>query len=143
MSPIILPDTSEAEDMDPSEAGTYPGIIVKTDAQLSREKKVPQAVIQFQIKGVPAESDRKPRDIKRTVWINVTGGGSMQWDRLLRATGFDRVADELRTGAKVPFNTDELKGKECLVVLKVGTYQDRRRDEISGFLPPNGSGTTQ
>jgi len=140
MSPIILPDTSEAEDMDPSEAGTYPATIVKTDAQLSREKKVPQAVIQFQLRGVPSESDRKPRDIKRTTWINVTGVGSMNWDKLLRATGFTEEADAVRSGAKTPFDTDELKGKELLVVLKVGTFEGRRRDEIAGFLPANGQG---
>lgn len=135
MSPIILPDTSEAEDMDPSEAGTYPGRVVKTDAMLTKEKKVPQAVIQFQLLGVPSESDRKPRDIKRTAWLNVTGMGSMAWDRLLRCTGFEEEADRIRSGVKSPFDTDVLLNKEVFVILKVGTYQDRRRDEIAGFLP--------
>ena len=141
MSPIILPDTSEAEDMDPSEAGTYHARIIKTDSALTKEKKVPQAVITFQLSSVPSEAERKPRDIKRTAWLNVTGMGSMQFDRLLRCTGFDEIADRIRAGEKVPFDTDELKGKEILAVLKVGTYNDRRRDEFAGFLPANGQGS--
>ena len=39
MSPIILPDTSEGEDMDPSEAGTYRGRVVKPTLVSRRRRK--------------------------------------------------------------------------------------------------------
>lgn len=140
MSPVILPDTSAAEDMDPSVAGTYKGSrIVKTDAQLSREKKVPQAVIQFEIPNVPREDSQELRTVKRTVWLNTTGAGSMQFDKLLRSLGQDDIADRIRAGEKVPFDTDDLLYSKCqktlAVIMRVGTYEGRRRDEVAGFLP--------
>lgn len=140
MSPVILPDTSAAEDMDTSVAGTYKGArVVKTDAQVSKEKKVPQAVIQFEIPNVPREDNQELRNIKRTVWLNVTGAGSMQFDKLLRSFGKDDVADRIRSGEKVPFDTDDLlytnSQKTLSVILRVGAYEGRRRDEVAGFLP--------
>lgn len=140
MSPIILPDTSAAEDMDTSAAGTYKGArVVKTDSALTKEKKVPQAVIQFEIPNVPREDNQEPRTIKRTVWLNVTGAGSMNFDKLLRSFGKDDIADRIRSGEKVPFDTDDLlystSQRTCSVILRVGTYEGRRRDEVAGFLP--------
>lgn len=135
MSPIILPDTSSAEDMEVSESGTYRGTVVKTDAQPTKEKKVMQAIVSFKLPGVPDEKEKKPRDITRTAYMNIEGKGAMVWDKFLRCAGFSDIADRYRAGEKVPFNTDDLLGKEVYVLLKTGSYNDRRRDEIDGFLP--------
>ena len=140
MSPILIPDTSAAEDMDPSVAGTYKARVVKMDGQLSKEKKVPQAVIFFQLEA-PREDNQELRKITRPVWLNMEGAGSMGFDQFLRAVGETELADKVRAGLKPPINTDDFDGrgggagKECMVILKVGEYNSRRRDEIAGFLP--------
>lgn len=133
--PVLLPDTSAAEDMDPSVAGTYPARSVKCEGAVTKEKKVPQAVIQFQLTGVPREDNNEQRDIKRTVWLNIEGAGSMGFDQYLRAIGMKDVADRIRNGERVPIDTDDLINKDLMVILKIGTYNDRRRDEVAGFLP--------
>jgi hypothetical protein len=140
VSPILLPDTSKAEDMDPSVAGTYQARVVQMDGQLSREKKVPQAVIQVVLEA-PREDNQEVRKIRRYAWLNTEGAGSMGFDQFLRACKESEVADRIRSGEKVPINTDDFdgraggQGKELLVVLKVGTFKGNRKDEIDGFLP--------
>lgn len=135
--PILIPDTSSAEDMDPSVANTYRARVVKMDGQLSNNKKVPQAVITFELANVPREDNQEQRTIKRMAWLNIEGAGSMGFDQFLRACGEKELADRVRRGEKPPINTDDFTSppKELNVVLAVGTYEGRRRDEVKGFLP--------
>lgn len=133
--PILLPDTSKAEDMDPSVANSYRGIVLKVEGQVSKEKKIPQAVVSVRFTGVPREDNNEPRDITRMCWLNMEGAGSMGFDQFLRALKLTDIADRVRAGEKVPIDTSDLENKPITGILKVGEYNGRRRDEIHGFLP--------
>lgn len=137
--PILMPDTSEAEDLRPSQAGTYRARITKCDAQMSKgeggKAKVMMAVPTFTFEA-PALEDGKPRKINRRSFMVISGPGSFNFDQLLRSIGEQGLADEVKARpGQVPIDTDFIAGKEVQVILTTGMYQGNQQDQISGVLP--------
>lgn len=131
--PIIQPDTSQAEDMSPIEPGTYRAKVVSCESKNSKEKGTPMIVPKFE---VTVNGSDKPR--KRQAYLVITGPGAGGFDQLLRATGFGKLADQLKDPAvqpKPPFDTDQLVGQECQVVVEEELYNNEKRDRIKSFLP--------
>lgn len=128
--PVIQPDTSEMEDLSPINPGTYQAEIISTDVQNSKEKGNPMCVPTFKV----AVPDRE-KPATRKAYLPISGAGSFNFDQLLRAAGFQAEADEIKSGAKRPFDTDVLVGKRVNVVITENLYNGQKRDQISSYLP--------
>lgn len=129
--PIINPDTTEAIEMGPIEPGTYPAEIKAVDFQMSKNGN-PMIVTSFD---VTVEQGKKPRP--RKAWIVITGPGSYNFDQLLRATGFDSLADQYKDPeqANPEFDTDNLIGQHLqLVIDNRLDEQGNKRDEIKAYM---------
>jgi len=125
--PIIQPDTSLAQDMGAIEPGTYPAKILECDFQTSK-KGNPMIVPKVEI-----TVEGKTRT--RTAYLVVTGEGAFGFDQLLRACGFENLADQYRDPAmdNPEFDTDSLIGQECQVRIDNELYQGNMRDSIKSF----------
>jgi Protein of unknown function (DUF669). len=131
--PLIQPDTSKAQDFGPIKAGTYKAKIVKSEYSVSK-KGNPMVVLDFE---VMVEGVARPRKS----WLVITGEGAMGFDKLMRATGFEKQADAFRDPS-VPnpeFDSDWLVGQELEVVVEENIYKDdngqtRKGDQISTYL---------
>jgi len=143
--PIIMPDTSEMEDLAPSQPGTYAADITKADSQLSKAKEggggnKPMVVPLFKFKA-PRLSDKEVRGVSRRSFLSITGPGSFGFDQLLRCVGESALADKIKADpGRVPFDTDLLVGKRVNILVSTGVYKqpgqaDRLTDQIDGFLP--------
>jgi hypothetical protein len=124
--PIIHPDTSEIPSNDPVEPGVYAGKIISVDTKISNagnQMIVPK--VEFNAGG-----QRRVRND----YVVVTGKGAFKFDQLLRATGFEGVADALRDGSGSSFDTDELIGVEVNVQIEADTYNGELRDKVAGYL---------
>jgi len=129
MSPVIQPDTSEAEDLTPIEPGTYKARIVSGASQLSAEKKQPMFVPTFKITVDGKERTRK-------AYIPVTGAGAFGFDQILRAVGEVELAEKFKANpGQVPFDTDMLNNRELNVVIGTQIYNGQPRDLIQSYLP--------
>jgi len=128
MSPIINPDTSEAQNMDPIEPGTYPATIVAVDFKTSKSGN-PMIVPKFKVM-----VDGKERT--RQAYLVITGEGAYGFDQLLRATGFDSIADQYKDPGQEnpPFDTDSLLQQTCQVVVDTQMYNNEKRDQIKSYL---------
>jgi hypothetical protein len=74
--------------------------------------------------------------VTRTAWLATSGKGTFGYDQLLRCTGFAAVADATKANpGKVAFDTDDLIGKEVVVVVTTGEYNGKNQDNIQSFLP--------
>lgn len=126
--PVIQPDTSAAQDMGPIEPGTYHAQIVACDFKQSKQGN-PMIVPKFDV-----TVDGKKRS--RTAYLVVTGEGAFGFDQLLRACGFQQLADQYRdpNQPNPPFDTDSLVGQELNVVVSSEIYQGEKRDAIKGYL---------
>lgn len=132
MSPIIQPDTSEAQDMAPIEPGTYQADIMSVDYQIAKSSGNPMIVPKF---AVTVEQGKKPRT--RGAYLVITGEGAFGFDQLLRACHLDEIADQYKDPSiqpKPPFDTDVLVGQKVQVVIAEDIYKDQKRDKITGFL---------
>lgn len=132
MSPIIQPDTSEAQDMAAIEPGTYPAEITAVDFQTSKKSGNPMIVPKF---AVTVEQGKKPRT--RQTYLVITGEGAFGFDQLLRACHLDEIADQYKDPSvqpKPPFDTDTLIGQKVQVVVVEDIYEGQKRDKISGYL---------
>jgi len=129
MSPIIQPDTSEAQDMSPIEPGTYPGTIVQVELQTSKKGNA-MIVPKWEV-----TVDGKTRT--RTSYLVIDGPGSAGFDQLLRACGFDELADQYKDpDAENPeFDTDQLINQQCNLVVESQMYNNELRDNIKSYLP--------
>lgn len=130
MSPIINPDTSNIQDMGPIAAGTYGAEIQKVDFDTSKKSGNPMIVVTFGV-----EVDGKVRS--RKSYLVITGEGAYGFDQLLRATGFEDLADQYKNKdiqPKPDFDTDSLVGQRVNVVIEPNVYNNELRDQIKSFL---------
>lgn len=125
--PIIQPDTSLAQEMGPIEPGTYPAKILEVEFKTSKSGN-PMIVPKFEI-----NVGGKMRS--RNAYIVVTGEGAYGFDQLLRACGFEAVADQYRDPSQPnpPFDTDSLIGQELQVRVDNELYQGTMRDNIKSY----------
>jgi hypothetical protein len=127
--PIIQPDTSAVKELGPIEPGTYPAKIAACDAKTSKSGN-PMIVPAFEIE--VGDGDVRTRN----AYVVISGAGAYGFDSLLRATGFDEIADQYRNpdAEKPAFNTDDLVGQELMVVVSENLYNGQKRDQITGYL---------
>ena len=125
--PIIQPDTSLAQDMGAIEPGTYPGKILEVEYKTS-SKGSPMIVPKVEV-----NVGGKMRT--RTAYVVVTGAGAYGFDQLLRACGFEDIADQYRdpSQANPPFDTDQLIGQEVQVRIDNELYNGNMRDSIKSW----------
>lgn len=125
MSPIITPDLSEVNK--PIDPGTYEAKIISVEAKTSKNDN-PMIVAKFQI-------DASGKEYYRNSYMVITGAGAFNFEQLLRATHFDDVANSMKSGSPVPFDTDNLIGQEVIVVIESDVYNGAITDKIKSFLP--------
>lgn len=131
MSPLLNPDTSEQLDLSPIAAGTYPCKIVKTEIGTSKTSGNPKVVAHLEV-----EVNGKPRP--RQAHMVISGKGSGTFDGCLRSCGFVAEADAFKDPSVQPkpqFDSDQLVGKACLVIIEEQIYEGNKSDQIKGFLP--------
>jgi hypothetical protein len=128
--PVVNPDTSAAQEMTAIEPGTYKARITEVEFKTSKSAGNPMIVPKFMVQ----VGDGKERP--RSAYLVITGEGAYGFDQLLRATGFDDLADKYKAkeGEKPNFNTDDLIGQELNVVIEADTYEGKLRDKIKSFL---------
>lgn len=126
--PIINPDLSDALDMSPIEPGTYKARIEAVTAKTS-SKGNPMIEVDFVVFTGDREAPRK-------TWLVISGAGAYGFEQLLRATGFDDIADAYKdkSATKPPFDTDNFVGQELNVVIVTEMYNNEPRDKISTYL---------
>ena len=127
--PVVNPDTSAATGMEPIEPGTYKAKITNVEFKNSKSSGNPMIVPKFD---VTVGDKVRPR----SAFLVITGEGAYGFDSLLRATGFDELADayKQKEGDKPEFDTDDLIGQELEVVIEADTYNGQLRDKIKSFL---------
>lgn len=127
--PIIQPDLSEVKSMGPIEPGIYKGKITAVEYKTSG-KGNPMIVPTIEVEVAP--EDKRTRN----AYLVVTGAGAYGFEQLLRACGFDDVADKYRDPAaeKPAFDTDNLIGQELNVQIESDTYNGQMRDKIQSYL---------
>lgn len=127
--PVVNPDTSAAQEMSAIEPGTYQARITEVEFKNSKSSGNPMIVPKFAVKVGDKE---RPR----SAYLVITGEGAYGFDQLLRATGFDELADKFKAkdGDKPEFDTDDLIGQELNVVVEADTYNGQLRDKIKSFL---------
>jgi hypothetical protein len=122
--PIIEPDFGDLDS--PMEPSTYKAKIIDVESRNSKAGNpgiIPTLEVQYGDK-------TKTRD----VWVNITGKGAFMYERLLRATGFDDVANALKAGQRAPFDTDKFLGQELLVAVENELYNGQVQDKITNFM---------
>jgi hypothetical protein len=128
--PIVNPDTSAVKEQEAIQPGTYPAKIVSVDFQTSKSSGNPMIVPNMEVN---VEGTIRPRK----TWLVINGEGAYGFDNLLRACGFEEVADKFRDPAVQPkpeFDTDDLIGQELMVVVESDVYNGQVRDKIRSFL---------
>jgi len=124
--PIINPDLSQVTSLGPISEGTYEGKITAVESATSKAGN-PKVVVSLEITVDGATRQRQAH-------IVTSGAAAFQFEGLLRATGFEDIADKLRNKENVPFDTDWLVGQELLVQIVPDTYNGELRDKVQGFL---------
>ena len=128
--PLIQPDTTAAQGMEPVPPGTYQAKIIGCEFQNSK-KGNPMIVPSFEF-----FTDGQRR--VRKSYVPITGAGAFNFDSLLRATGFHELADKYKDknlNPKPPFDTDMLRDQELQVVVEETIYEGQKRDQVTGYLP--------
>lgn len=131
--PLIQPDLSEAMDLGPIPAGTYPAKIVGCEFKTSSKGK-PMVVPEMEI-----TVDGKNR--KRKAYLVISGPGAYGFEQLLRACHFEAYADTLKdpTAPKAGFDTDQFINQQLQVVVEEEIRSDEGHqgevsDRIKTFL---------
>jgi len=127
--PIVNPDTSNISEQGAIEPGTYKAKVSAVDFQTSKSGN-PMIVVSMDV-------DVNGKSRPRKTWLVITGEGAYGFDNLLRATGFEEIADKFRDASVQPkpdFNTDDLIGQEVNVVIESDTYNGQLRDKVRSFL---------
>lgn len=125
---LINPDTSEMQEFKPLEPNTYPARIISAVPKKSK-KGNPMLEVTFKVQS-------EGKEITRKAWPMTSGAGAFGFDQLLRACGFDAVAEQIKTpGSGVQFDSDELVGKEIQVRVDNELDDNNQvRDTIKGYL---------
>lgn len=127
--PVIMPDTSAAEELSNIQPGTYPATIVSAVPEKSKEKGTPMLVVTLNV-------NVQGKDRTRKTWIVTQGPGSFNFDALLRACKMNDIADRIKQpNAQVPFDTDSLNGQALQVIIETEMYNGQPRDKVKSFLP--------
>ncbi len=124
--PIIQPDTSNVTEYTPMEPGTYAAKIIDCPYKMSK-KENPMIVPEFEI-------EYKDKLRKKKAYLVSEGEGAGGFDQLLRATGFEEVAEASKRGERPEFDTDNLIGQEVLVVIEADMFNDKPSDTIKSYL---------
>lgn len=127
--PIINPDTSEQISLEALEPGTYPAEIVAVEYGHAKSSGNPMLTVSFKV-----TADGKT--VTRKSFLVITGAGAFNFDQLLRATGFDELADAYKDkeAEKPQFDTDDLIGQQLNVVIDHELYNGETRDRIKSYL---------
>ena len=126
--PIMEPDTSEVKTMLPLDAGVYKAKVVAVDFKTSKAGN-PMIVPEFEI----ADPEGVLR--KRSSYLVIKGEAAFGFDSFLRAVGMQDTADQIKSGEKIPIDTDIFIGLELNVQIENDTYNGRITDQVKGFLP--------
>lgn len=130
--PMITPDTSDALDMSPIPPGTYLAKVTNAETGISKAQN-PKVVVHLDIT-VPGRRNV----MKRQAHLAIAGQGSGGFDQMLRASGFEALAEQYRDpqAPNPPFNTDDLIGKEFNVVIESGINPTTggKNDNIQTYL---------
>ena len=115
--------------MSPIEPGTYPAKCTNVEFGLSKKgNPMITPTIEVIVNG-------KART--RKAFLVTSGEGAMGFDQLLRACGFEDLADKYRDPSVQPkpdFDTDQLIGQEFEVVIDQQLYEGQKRDFIQTYL---------
>ena len=124
--PIIEPDLSQIQSnvIDP---GSYPAKITSAEPGISSSNN-PKVVVKFDV-------DVGGKTYHRQSHIVTSGAGAFNFESLLRAVHMGDIADRLRAGEKVPFDTDSLIGQQLIVVVEASIYNNMPSDQIKSYLP--------
>ena len=129
---MLQPDTAEGVDlMAPIEPGTYPAVIVAATPTTSKKGG--------SMLEVKTEIEVGGKTKKRTGYVMVSGPGAASFDSLLRATHFDKLADEYKDPTVQPkkdFDEQQLVGQKVMVVIDQQLNKDngQMRDQIKTWL---------
>ncbi len=124
--PKISPDLSQVGAIP---AGTYKAKIISCEVKTSKAGN-PMIVPEFEIQ---VGSNTRTRQ----AYIVITGAGARPFGQLLRACGFDSIANQYADPAvldKPDFDTDDLIGQECVVVIEADTYNNEPSDKITSYM---------
>lgn len=124
--PIIQPDLSDVQSDDPMEPGTYRARCKAASAETSKAGN-PMIVLDSVV-------DYNGQTRTKRDWIVTTGKAAFKFDILLRACGFDELADKYKRKEQVPFDTDELVGQEYSVVIESDMYNGEPTDRVKTYL---------
>jgi hypothetical protein len=125
--PIIQPDLSDVTSNDPP-VGTWPGLIVAVEDKPSK-KGNPMLTVT-----VAMEIDGQKYELRG--YHVYTGKAAYGYENLLRACRYDDVADALKRGERLPFNTDDLLQQPVQVVVEVQPDDNGNpRKQIKQYLP--------
>lgn|SRR5512138_1500396 len=124
--PIIEPDLSQIQS-NVIEPGTYRAKITSADPGISSSNN-PKIVAKLDV-------DVNGKTYHRQSHLVTSGAGAFNFESLLRAVHMGDIADRLRAGEKVPFDTDSLIGQEVAVVVEASIYNNQPSDQIKSFLP--------
>lgn len=128
--PIINPDTTQMLEMGAIEPGTYQAEITGVEPKTSKAGN-PMIVVDFQVEVGETKRPRK-------AYLVIQGEGAYNFDQLLRACGFEQLADQYKDKSVSPkpsFDTDELIGQRLQVVIEPNLYNNEMRDQIKSYLP--------
>lgn len=123
--PLLKPDFSELDT--PIEGGTYPAKVVTNVIKASKEKGIPGIQVHLEV-----QVGDKTRG--RRVWVATSGKGAFFFEQLLRACHFDDVANQVKNGASLEFDTDNLNDQEIQVVIEPDEYNGQITDKVVKFL---------
>ena len=129
MSPIINPDLTAVKSQGPIDPGVYPAKIIDVQSKTS-QKGNPMIVPKLEI--TVGQDDVRTRE----AYLVITGAGAYGFEQLLRACGFDDVADKYKDpdAEKPAFDTDNLIGQELNVQIESDTYNNQLRDKVQSYL---------
>ena len=124
---VIQPRTQDMVDLTPLDPGTYKGRITSVTEGESKAGN-PKIVVKFAV--TTADGKTRPR----TAHIATTGEGAWNFDQLLRACHMENIANQLKAGEDIPFDTDALLEQELNLVMDHQLYQGQTRDQITSYL---------
>lgn len=128
--PIVNPDLSEVSSQAAIEAGTYKAKVSAASLEVSKSSGNPMIVLDL---AVMVDGKERPRK----AYLVISGKGAYGFEQVLRATGFNDVADAYKDPTVQPkpdFDTDDLIGQELEVVIEQEPYNGQLRDKIRSYL---------
>ena len=123
--PIIKPDLKDVNK--PIDPGTYPAEILSVEFKTSGAGN-PMIVPKFAIQV-------GERTYYRNAYLVIVGSAAFGFESLLRACHFHDAANAMKSDNVPDFDTDQLVGQKCSVVVDSDVYQGAIIDRVKSFLP--------